>query len=114
MKLLDNPWANPMLGGPRKLGGGESITGIDALDGLLRGWVAVEQVQTAKKLAKAGAEQRQTVTTVERPQQVGRQPYDPAQLAPTPAPAGGGFAGFTSNQLLGLAVVAGLVLLVAR
>ncbi len=76
-QTVNNPWWNPAIGGPHKIHGKpQSITGIDALDGLLRGWFAVEGFKTAQHLAKSGATQAAERTTVERQSQVGREPVN--------------------------------------
>ena len=96
-----NPWANPWVGGPNQINTG--ITGIDALDGLLRGWIAVESVQQQKKLSEAQLRQQSERETVTRNQQPGATPIPAGAYGITGA--GGGF----DNQtllLIGLGVLA--------
>ena len=104
--ITGNPWANPWVGGPRKLSGEASgVSGWDFLDGVLNTWSKVEYVKTQRDLAKAGARQVAQRTTVERDSQPGREPLpaDVASRVVSGEMAGG------SNNLLPL-VIGGLVL----
>ena len=107
--MSENPWANPWLGGPRKIKR-EPITGIDALDGLLRGWFAVEGFKTAKDLQEAQLRQQLERSTVERTQQTGAEPIPPIVITQGKATGGLGI----DKDLLILLGLGALVLIAVK
>ena len=100
-----NPWENPLIGGPNR---GAAITGIDWLDGMLRGWMTVETFKGVRDLQQANIRQQIERGTVERPQQAGQVPQQPTP--PAPASSGGIALDGKTLGLLALGLAAFLVL----
>lgn len=96
--VISNPWANPLLGGPRKLSSGGVF---DTLDKVLASWVNVEQTKAVIDLTKAQSRQAAERGTVDY--------QDGIKAGQTDAGNTGTGAGFQVTQNMVAGGVLGLV-----